>query len=62
MKSAIFMDGEKFVETEFKKEEEFEKVIKENSKILFGTKTIYFEIKNKVNTKSLRYCNNCFWR
>lgn len=56
------MDGEKFVETEFKKEEEFEKVIKENSKILFGTKTIYFEIKNKVNTKSLRYCNNCFWR
>ena len=47
------MDGEKFVETEFKTEEDFEKVVRENSKTLFGSKTIYFEIKNKVDTKSL---------
>ena len=53
MKSAIYMDGEKFVETEFKTEEDFEKVVRENSKTLFGSKTIYFEIKNKVDTKSL---------
>jgi len=53
MKSAIYMEGEKFVETEFKTEEDFEKVVKEKSKTLFGSKTIYFEIKNKVDTKSL---------
>ena len=47
------MEGEKFVETEFKTEEDFEKVVKEKSKTLFGSKTIYFEIKNKVDTKSL---------
>jgi predicted transport protein len=53
MKSSIYMDGEKFIESEFKTEEEFEKIVKENSKIFFGQKTIYFEIKNKIDTKSL---------
>ena len=40
MKSAIFMDGRKFEESEFSSEEVFEKIVKEHSKILFGTKTI----------------------
>ena len=53
MKSAIFMEGNKFIETEFKTEEEFEHIVKENSKALFGSKTIYFEIKNMIDTKSL---------
>src|SRR3989344_4134792 len=53
MKSAIFMDGKKFKEIEFKIEDDFEKVVQRNSKRLFGEKTIYFEVKNKVNTKSM---------
>ena len=53
MKSAIFMEKRRFTETEFKSEEEFEKLVKENSKTLFGNKIIYFEIKNKVDTKVL---------
>jgi len=53
MKSAIYMEGNRFIETEFKTEEEFEKIIKENSKTLFGSKTIYFDIKNKIETKTM---------
>ena len=47
------MDGKKFEETEFKTEADFENIVKENSKKLFGEKTIYFEIKSKVDTKAL---------
>jgi len=32
MKSAIYMDGLRYIEKEFKTEEEFEKIVKENSK------------------------------
>uniref|UniRef100_A0A832DKJ2 DUF5655 domain-containing protein n=1 Tax=Ignavibacterium album TaxID=591197 RepID=A0A832DKJ2_9BACT len=53
MKSAIYMDGNRFIETEFKTEEEFEKIVKENSKTLFGSKTIYFDLKNKIDSKAL---------
>lgn len=53
MKSAIYMGGNRFIETEFKAEEEFEKIVKENSKTLFGSKTIYFDLKNKIDSKSL---------
>jgi len=53
MKSAIYMDGTRFVETEFKSEDDFEKVIKENSKTLFGSKTIYFDLKRKIDSKVL---------
>lgn len=53
MKSAIYMGGNRFIETEFKTEEEFEKIVKENSKTLFGSKTIYFDLKNRVDSKSL---------
>ena len=55
MKSAIYMDGNRFIETEFKTEEDFEKIVKENSKTLFGIKTIYFDLKNKIDTKTLGY-------
>lgn len=47
------MEGKRFEETEFRAEEDFEKIVKENSKRLFGGKTIYFDLKNKVDTKSL---------
>lgn len=53
MKSAIYMDGNRFIETEFTTEEEFEKIVKENSKTLFGSKTIYFDLKNKIDSKAL---------
>ncbi len=53
MKSAIYMDGNRFIETEFITEEEFEKIVKENSKTLFGSKTIYFDLKNKIDSKAL---------
>ena len=54
MKLAIYMDGNRFIETEFKSEEEFEKIVKENSKTLFGSKTIYFDLKNN-RFKSIRF-------
>ena len=53
MKSAINMDNNRFVETEFALEEEFEKIVKENSKTLFGAKTIYYDLKSKIESKSL---------
>jgi len=53
MKSAIYMDGRKFVESEFKLEEEFEKIVRENHKALFGAKSIFFDIKNKIDSKTL---------
>ena len=53
MKSAIYMDGNRFIETEFKTEDEFEKIVKENSKTLFGAKTVYFDLKNKIDTRTL---------
>ena len=53
MRSAIYLDGNRFVESEFEKEEEFEKVVKENYKTLFGTNTLYFDLKNKIDSKSL---------
>jgi len=53
MKSAIFMDGKKFAETEFKYEPDFERIVKENSTTLFGEKTVFSDLKNKVETKTL---------
>jgi len=53
MKSAIFMDEEKFIETEFRKEEEFENLLVRKSKTLFGANSIYFNLKNKIESESL---------
>ena len=44
MKSAIYMDGNRFIETEFRYEKELEKIVQDNSKTLFGDKTIFFDI------------------
>lgn len=52
MKSAIFMNGKKFDESIFNDEEAFEKIVKENSKTLFGTKSIYFDIKGRIDSKT----------
>jgi len=53
MKSAIYMDGNRFTETQFNSEEDFEKIVKENSKTLFGSKTLYLDLKNKIDSKSM---------
>jgi len=53
MKTAIFVDGNKFVEAGFKSEEDFERVVKENFKAFFGAKTIYFDVKGRVESKTL---------
>jgi len=53
VKSAVYMEGERFTETAFEREEEFEKIIRDHSKILFGSKTVYLDLKNKVESKTL---------
>jgi len=50
---AIFNEGSKFIEQKFNLEEDFEREVKANSKILFGEKTIYLDIKRRVDTVSL---------
>lgn len=52
MKSAIYMNGKKFDESEFSSEEGFEKVVKDNFKTLFGATTIYFDIKSKIDSRT----------
>jgi len=47
------MNDKKFDETEFKSEEEFEKIVKDHFKTLFGAKTIFFDIKSKIDSKTL---------
>jgi hypothetical protein len=47
------MDGIRFIETDFKSEEELEKTVIGHSKTFFGDKTIYFDLKNRVDSKSL---------
>ena len=53
MKSAIYTDGNRFTEYEFQYEKELEKIVQENSKVLIGEKTIFFDIKSKIDSKSL---------
>ncbi len=53
MKSAIFMNGKKFDESNFGSEETFEKIVKQNFKTLFGAKTVYFDIKSKIDSRAL---------
>jgi predicted transport protein len=47
------MDNKRFIEIEFDLEEDFERIVKENSKRLFGEKTIYSDLKNRIESKSL---------
>jgi predicted transport protein len=53
MRLAIYMEGKRFTEKEFETEEELEKIVKDNYKTLFGSKTIYLDFKNKVESKTL---------
>ncbi len=53
MPSAIFIDGKKFIQKTFKDEEQFEQVIKSNSKLFFGQSTIYIDLKSKIDARTL---------
>lgn len=53
MDQSIFYKGNKFQVKDFSKEGEFEKTIYENSKTFFGNKSVLFDIKKKVDTKTL---------
>jgi len=49
----IFSEGNRYPEVAFDTENEFEEIIKENSKLLFGQHSIYLDFKNKIESKSL---------
>ena len=53
MESVIFHNNLKFTEFTYASEPDFENVIKNNTKLLFGTSTIYIDLKAKIDTASL---------
>ena len=53
MNSVIFRDNKKYIEYKYSSEDDFEKLIVKNSKLLFGTSTIYIDLKGKLDTVSL---------
>src|SRR6266571_5554614 len=50
---AVFSNNRRFVETAFENEEKFETVVKQSSKLLFGPKSIYLDLKNRVESQQL---------
>lgn len=50
---SVYSRSKEHKEKKFNTEEEFEQTIKDNFKILFGSKTIYIDLKNKLETKVL---------
>ncbi len=53
MSISVFSDGIKLPEIKFHTEEEFELELKNNYKALFGNKTLYLDIKRKIDTTYL---------
>jgi len=53
MKSAVYFNKVKLKKLEFSLEKDFEEEIKRNYKKLFGEKSIYIDIKNKIESISL---------
>jgi len=53
LRTALFSNGKRFHELKFRKEQDFENLIVENYKMLFGEKTVYIDVKNKAEGKSL---------
>ena len=47
----ILLNGKEYIEYQYEKEEEFEKDVIENSKALFGEKTIYIDVKKRLKPK-----------
>ena len=53
MTNAIFYNNKKFTEATFNAENLYEDLITKNAKLIFGEKSIYINIKNKIESKSL---------
>ena len=53
MELAVFSETSKIPEVKFNREDEFENEIKLNAKMLFGQKTIYLDIKKRIDTSTL---------
>jgi predicted transport protein len=49
----VISGGKRFRETNFESEEKFEEVVRQNSKLLFGVKSVYINAKNRVESKQL---------
>lgn len=49
--SKLLIDEKLFKSEEFEDEEEFEKVVVEFSKMIFGQRSVYFDIKKKIKSK-----------
>lgn len=50
---SIFYKDKKYLEYFFKKEQELEELVVENSKVLFGTNSVYIDAKKKINSGEL---------
>ena len=53
MRTALFANGKKFSEFRFRREDDFERLVVENYKLLFGERTVYIDVKNKAEGKTL---------
>jgi hypothetical protein len=53
MSSVIFHNNNKYHEFTYKLEKDFEDIIRNNSRLLFGSSTIYIDLKPRIKTLSL---------
>ena len=53
MTSVIFHSNTKFTEFTYTSEKDFEEILRNNTKLLFGVSTIYIDLKAKIDTISL---------
>ncbi len=53
MSEVIFYNNEKYSEHSYSSEKEYEEVIRNNTKLLFGSSTIYIDLKTRIETISL---------
>ena len=49
----LYVNGKRFTESPFQNEEEFERLVVENAEILFGEKSLYIDLKSKVEGRAL---------
>ncbi|MFH0849091.1 MAG: DUF5655 domain-containing protein [archaeon] len=47
------MEGKRFRETKVAEEDQLERIVKSNCKTLFGSQSIYFDLKNRIESRTL---------
>jgi hypothetical protein len=50
---AVFSNNRRFTETTYENEQDLERILIENSELLFGSRSIYLALKNKVESQEL---------